>query len=148
MPSFRVQTPINSPIEYVWALFDKDLLSKLSPPFPPVSIKRFDGCRKGDLVQLEIKLGLFSLYWDSEITEDFQSDDKIYFIDEGRRIPLGMNYWKHEHILEKLPNNQTLVIDQISYSTSSKFLDILLYPLLWGMIAYRKPFYKSLLTLR
>ena len=148
MPSFRVETLINSPIDYVWALFDQDLLAKLSPPFPPISINRFDGCKKGDLVQLEIKLGFFSLYWDSEITEDFQGEDTIYFIDEGTRIPLGITYWKHEHILKKTNAQQTAVIDQISYSTSSKFLDILLYPLLWGMIIYRKPFYQSLLTLR
>ncbi len=148
MPSFRVETRITSPIDSVWALFDQNLLSKLSPPFPPVSINRFDGCQKGDLVQLEIKLGFFSLFWDSEITEDYQGADKIYFIDEGRRIPLGIKQWKHEHILEKINAEETMVIDQITYSTSSKFLDILLYPLLWGMIIYRKPLYKSLLTLR
>ncbi|RXK47557.1 SRPBCC family protein [Aquirufa rosea] len=147
MPSFRVKTKIKAPILHIWSLFDQNLLARLSPPFPPIKINRFDGCRRGDLVQLEIKLGFTRLIWDSEITDDFESENKIYFIDEGRRIPLGITFWKHQHILEKIDSRETWIIDHINYSTRSKFLDILLYPLLWGMIIYRKPLYQSILSL-
>jgi hypothetical protein len=50
--------------------FDQTLFQKLSPPFPPVKLLRFDGSSTGDLVVLELNFLFFKQRWTSEITED------------------------------------------------------------------------------
>ena len=113
---------------FVWSQFNEALLTKISPPFPQVDIKRFDGCNKGDLVILEINL-LF-----------------MKVIDEGIKVPFGINMWRHEHSIIKIDESRCYIQDFITYKTSNVFLDIILFPFLWGMIFYRKPFYQKYLT--
>jgi len=47
-----LRTSVAQSLPQVWAGFDRDLFTKLSPPFPPVNVIRFDGCLTGDIVQL------------------------------------------------------------------------------------------------
>lgn len=146
MAQFRIQTPIAASMEHVWAQFDKSLLLKISPPFPKVNIRRFDGCLKGDEVELEINLFGLQILWTSHITESAETPEKIYFIDEGRIVPFGIHTWKHVHSIIATGKDTCLVEDFVTYQTKFTILDYLLFPMLWGMMVYRKPFYQKYLT--
>lgn len=147
MLSYKITTPIQASVSHVKILFTEELLLKLSPPFPQVSLKRFDGCKKDDQVILQINLLLTQLTWSSLITEENQTEEEWYFIDEGVEMPFGLKYWQHKHRVKKIDQQSCEIIDEISFDTRNAFLNYLLFPFLWGMIFYRKPFYKKYLSL-
>jgi ligand-binding SRPBCC domain-containing protein len=147
MLSYSISTPIQAPISHVKDLFTADLLLRLSPPFPRVSLQRFDGCKKNDNVILVINLLFTKVTWSSLITEDALTTDEWYFIDQGVKMPFGLRYWQHKHRVKKINDVSCEIIDEISFDTRDEFLNYLLFPFLWGMIFYRKPFYKKYLSL-
>jgi len=67
-------------------------------------------------------------------------------VDEGVIVPFGIKTWRHEHRIEVNNTTQSVIIDKIQFQTNYKLLDWLLFPLIWGMIAYRIPLYKKLLN--
>lgn len=131
---------------FVWSQFNEELLKKISPPFPSVQIIRFDGCSKGDLVILEINLLIHKVIWSSHITHSKQDTIKSIFIDEGIRVPFGIKKWKHEHSIVKIDDAHCYIQDFVTFKTAFTFLDLIIFPFLWGMMFYRKPFYKKYLT--
>jgi ligand-binding SRPBCC domain-containing protein len=147
MLSYSISTPIQAPISHVKDLFTADLLLRLSPPFPRVSLQRFDGCKKNDNVILVINLLFTKVTWSSLITEDALTTDEWYFFDQGVKMPFGLRYWQHKHRVKKINDVSCEIIDEISFDTRNEFLNYLLFPFLWGMIFYRKPFYKKYLSL-
>jgi ligand-binding SRPBCC domain-containing protein len=102
MLSYSISTPIQAPISHVKELFTADLLLRLSPPFPRVSLQRFDGCKKDDNVILEINLVFTKVTWSSLITEDKLTANEWFFIDEGVKMPFGLHYWQHKHRVKKI----------------------------------------------
>ncbi len=147
MLSYSITTPIQAPISHVKELFTADLLLNLSPPFPRVALQRFDGCKKEDNVVLVIHLIFLKLTWSSLITEDLETEQEWYFIDRGVKMPFGLQFWQHKHRVKKTSEDTCEIIDEISFDTHHAFLNYLLFPFLWGMIFYRKPFYKKYLSL-
>lgn len=147
MLSYQITTPIQASVPSVKILFTEELLLKLSPPFPQVTLIRFDGCKKDDQVILQINLLLTQLIWSSLITAENQTEEEWYFIDEGVEMPFGLKYWRHKHRVKKIDQLSCEIIDEISFDTRNAFLNYLLFPFLWGMIFYRKPFYKKYLSL-
>jgi ligand-binding SRPBCC domain-containing protein len=147
MLSYSISTPIQASLSHVKELFTADLLLRLSPPFPRVSLQRFDGCKKDDNVILEINLVFTKVTWSSLITEDKLTADEWFFIDEGVKMPFGLNYWQHKHRVKKINEESCEIIDEISFDTRNEFLNYLLFPFLWGMVFYRKPFYQKYLSL-
>jgi ligand-binding SRPBCC domain-containing protein len=122
--------------------FDEDLFKALNPPFPPVEVKRFDGCHTGDEVSLELNFILFRQQWTSLITEHGYSESGFYFIDEGKKLPFFLKKWKHRHGIVALTDG-TEIIDDISYTSGTLLSDIFLYPLLYLQFAMRKPVYQK-----
>jgi len=138
----RVATQVAQPLQQVKDGFTQELFLKLNPPFPKVKLLRFDGCKKGDFVELELNFLLAKQKWVSEITFDNETPDRFEFIDEGMALPFPFSYWKHHHILIASEYGCE-VIDQIDYKAGNKFLSVLLYPLLLLQFIYRKPVYKK-----
>ena len=136
-----LRTQVARPVNEVWAGFDRRLFDKLSPPFPPVQVLRFDGCQTGDQVQLELNFLLFKQRWDSLIVDQQTSPDEIYFIDEGTKLPFFLRYWHHRHRLIK-SGSGSLIIDDITFRTPNRLTDYLMLPVLWLQFLYRKPIYK------
>lgn len=147
MLSYSISTSIQAPISHVKKLFTANLLMRLSPPFPRVTLQRFDGCKKDDNVILEINLVFTKVTWSSLITEDKLTADEWFFIDQGVKMPFGLNYWQHKHRVKKINEESCEIIDEISFDTRNEFLNYLLFPFLWGMIFYRKPLYQKYLSL-
>lgn len=124
--------------------FDEKLFLSLNPPFPPVKLKEFGGCAKGDKVHLELNFIFFKQDWISDITFDNTSETVFEFIDEGTQLPFFLKYWKHHHIVERVDDNGSYIIDDIEFKSPFKLMDFILYPVLWLQFAYRKPIYKRL----
>lgn len=136
-----IRTPVTAPLSVVWAGFDRDLFNRLSPPFPPVKVLRFDGCMTGDVVSLELNFILFKQVWNSDIIDQQTTDDEIYFIDQGTKLPFFLKAWHHKHRLIR-QGTGTVIADEITFRTPNRLLDYVMYPLMWAQFAYRKPIYK------
>lgn len=145
MPSFQITSRVSASLPYVWSKFDQNLLAKLAPPFPIARIIQFDGCQVNDKVCIELDFLLYRTRWYSVISS-FKADTTSYvFVDEGTKVPFGIKAWRHEHRIESIDEKTSSIVDKISFQTNFKLLDCLLFPLIWGMIAYRIPLYKKYL---
>ncbi|MEY4384047.1 MAG: hypothetical protein RI995_1589 [Bacteroidota bacterium] len=143
MPKFELTCRVSASMPHVWKLFTADLLAKLAPPFPIAQIIRFDGCQANDHVIIELDFLVYKTQWTSMITS-YQSDGQSHvFVDEGIKVPFGIIQWRHEHRIESAGGDESLIIDKIQFQTNNKLLDLLLFPFIWGMIAYRMPLYKK-----
>ncbi len=137
-----IKTEVKSSIKIVWQGFTQKLFLKLAPPFPPVKLVRFEGCLKGDIVSMELNFIVLKQNWTSLITEQIETEEEIYFIDEGTELPFFLKNWKHKHRIVKHDNNAS-IIDEIEYKTPTILTDYLFYPILYLQFVYRKPIYKK-----
>jgi ligand-binding SRPBCC domain-containing protein len=135
----KIATSVNANFQKVFTGFKKNLFLKLAPPFPKVNLLRFDGCKTGDEVHLELDFILFKQRWDALII-DFQANEKeIFFIDKGIKTPFFINEWKHKHLIQKNGEN-AVIVDDIEFTSPFGFL---IYPLIILQFLYRKPIYKK-----
>lgn len=138
-----LRTAVAQPPAQVFAGFTRALFLALAPPFPKLKLHRFDGCQRGDQVDIELVAGPVSQHWTSLITDSgVQPDGTHFFVDEGRQLPVPLRYWRHRHLMEPGPNGGCVIVDALEYRTASVVLDALLYPLMWAQFAYRKPIYR------
>jgi len=144
--NIKITTQVKAEWKRVVSGFTKELFVKLNPPFPPVEVKQFDGCVKGDKVRLELNFLLFKQEWVSDIIESNESENGFSFIDEGVKLPFFLSHWKHQHIIEKREDGGSYIIDDIQYSTGTWLTDILFYPVLYGQFLYRKPIYRKIFS--
>jgi ligand-binding SRPBCC domain-containing protein len=140
--NIKISTKVNQSLLKVWEGFNLELFSKLAPPFPPVEVKKFDGCLTGDIVHLELNFLLFKQDWISDIVDQKRTESEIYFIDEGTKLPFFLSYWRHRHRLVK-EGEETVIIDDITFKTPTILTDYLFYPLMYLQFLYRKPIYKK-----
>lgn len=138
----RISTNVNASLQAVKKGFTKDLFLSLNPPFPPVRLLQFDGCKEGDKVALELNFIFFKQQWVSDITEDSEDEKEWFFLDEGIRLPFFLKSWKHRHVVEE-EGSGSRIIDDITFSTGTILTDLLLYPALLGQFLYRKPIYRK-----
>lgn len=139
-----LKTHVRQPPAVVWAGFDRRLFDRLSPPFPPVEVVRFDGCLRDDVVHLRLNFLLFRQDWISLIVDQQTTDQEIYFVDQGTRLPFFLASWHHRHRLLRAPDGGTIIADDITFRTPYWLTDLLFYPLLWLQFAYRKPIYRRM----
>ncbi len=140
-----LKTTVQQSYLQVWRGFDETLFRRLSPPFPPVRVVRFDGCLKGNIVELELNFFLFKQLWTSKITEQQGNAEEIFFIDEGVKLPFFLSYWRHRHRIIK-DGEHTIIADEIEFRTPSILTNYLFYPLLYGQFLYRKPIYRNVFS--
>lgn len=137
---FRIKTPIPKNYLKIYKAFDRALFEYLLPSFPSVKIARFDGSKKGDIVHMRFPL---NIEWISVITEDAITDKEAYFIDEGQKLPPGLKYWKHTHLIRKIDENNSVIVDDIIFKGNTAITGYLLHPLLYGSFLPRKKAYKT-----
>ena len=144
----KLKTKVNQNYLQVKDGFNENLFLSLNPPFPPVKLKEFGGCNMGDRVHLELNFIFFKQDWISDITYDHTNDHLFEFIDEGVKMPFFLRYWKHHHIVSKISELNSAIIDDIHFKTPFLFFDYLFYPVLWLQFAYRKPIYRRIFSSR
>ena len=126
----------------VMARFDQHLFEALKPPGVKMKIVNFTGCEAGDIVELNFLRPIRSK-WISEIIEHGSDSKHSYFVDVGRVLPFPLRNWKHKHIVEKIDDENSYIIDDISYSTGFIIFDVFLYlPLLLSFYP-RKKIYRN-----
>ncbi|GAB3826537.1 SRPBCC family protein [Hymenobacter jeollabukensis] len=132
-----------SPAE-VWAGFTRQLFLDLAPPLPQMRLLRFDGCQRGDVVEIELHLGPLGFgRWTSLITEHGElPGGGRYFVDEGQQLPGPLRFWRHRHLLEARPGGGCVIVEDLEYRTASPLLDGLLRPAVWAQFAWRRPIYR------
>lgn len=142
---FKITTVVSKPLEQVFEGFDERLFVELNPPFPfpRVRVLRFDGCLLRDEVHLQLCfLGFFRQNWVSIITQKEANPDEINFTDTGRTLPFFLRSWKHQHILQRTAQNQTLITDQVNFEAATWLPNWLLWPALYLQFSFRKPIYR------
>ena len=144
---FILKTSVDQSLPQVWAGFNRALFDQLTPAFPPVSVVRFDGCLRDDLVHLQLNFFVFRQDWISRIVDQQTSPKEIYFTDKGIRLPFFLAYWEHHHRLLDAGNlDRTIIIDDVTFKTPFFLTDYLLYPVLWVQFACRKPVYRRVFS--
>jgi ligand-binding SRPBCC domain-containing protein len=139
----QIETPVGQSYLDVKDGFNETLFKKLSPPFPPVKLLRFDGSRKGDLVTLELNFIFFKQKWTSEIIQDSTTDLEFSFVDQGVELPFFLKKWKHRHRVIS-SGIGSVIRDEIEYEAPFRLLTYALYPALWLQFAFRRPIYKKI----
>lgn len=141
--TLTLETAVEKNYLQVKAGFNELLFKKLAPPFPPVKVLKFDGCKTGDQVALELNFIFFRQKWISLITEDGTDEKEFYFVDEGIQLPFFLGKWKHRH---RVISSRTgsLIRDEIEFSGPYPWITPLLFPLLWIQFWYRKPIYRKI----
>jgi len=140
--NIKISTKVNQSLPKVWEGFNLSLFSKLAPPFPPVKVKVFGGCLKGDVVHLQLNFLFFKQDWISEIIDQKQTESEIYFVDEGIKLPFFLSYWHHRHGMVK-DEEGTMIIDDIIFKTPTILTNYLFFPFLYLQFLYRKPIYRK-----
>ncbi|WOK06033.1 hypothetical protein RT717_23435 [Imperialibacter roseus] len=142
----RIKTHVKADLQTVIAGFTDKLFLKLNPPFPPVKLRRFDGCKKGDKVELELNFIFFKQTWESLITHDLTNETVFSFVDEGVRLPFFLKSWKHHHLNEANDAEGTSITDDIEFTTPALLTNWLIYPILYLQFLYRKPIYRKVFS--
>jgi ligand-binding SRPBCC domain-containing protein len=140
---FSISTIVEQGYEKVFNSFNQELFIKLKPPGIGLKILRFEGCKTNDIVELELDFIFFKQYWKSTIIEDSHNDQEIYFIDSStsNELPFFLKKWKHKHRIIKHKNGSK-IIDEIDFRAPYG-LDILIFPMIWAQMAWRKPIYRK-----
>lgn len=144
MQKINLKTKVQRPVPEVAAGFTESLFKALSPPFPPVRVVTFDGCKKGDVVSLELNFLFFKQIWTSHITYDFQDASRFEFIDEGVALPFFLGKWRHHHKVYAHGSGGSIIEDDIRYAGRFSWMTPLLYPILYIQFWYRKPIYRKI----
>ncbi|MDO6439855.1 hypothetical protein Q4534_20680 [Cyclobacterium sp. 1_MG-2023] len=126
--------------------FNAELFKALNPPFPPVKLLRFDGSSPGDLVSLALNFIFFKQVWTSKITADHLDEKEYFFVDEGIKLPFFLKKWRHKHRIVADGSEQSIIIDEIMFSSPNPILDYLIYPVLYFQFSLRKPIYKKVFS--
>lgn len=136
-----LKTNVKQSPQQVWAGFNQSLFEKLAPPFPRVRLLRFDGSTTGCIVAVELNFILFRQTWQSDITEHGETEQEIWFVDQGSQLPFFLKFWRHRHRLLQTETG-TQIVDDIEYRTGSVAMDYLMFPLMWAQFKYRWPIYR------
>ena len=138
-----LHTTVSQPPARVMAGFTRELFMALAPPFPRMHLRRYDGSRRGDLIEIELNTLVKKLRWTSVITDDgVLPDGTHYFVDEGQILPPPLRFWRHRHLLQPAPGGGTIITEDLEYRTRFYWLDVLLRPAMWAMLVWRKPIYR------
>jgi len=137
-----LKTQVRGHYKKVMQGFDRELFEALSPPVGKIDVVEFTGSKKGDRVHLKF-IWPIKAEWVSRITEDGEDKKRSYFVDEGERLPPGLKYWKHEHIVEDLDGKNSAIIDRIHFRSYVYVFSLLMYPLLFLTFYSRKKQYKA-----
>ncbi|WP_366512687.1 hypothetical protein [Lunatimonas sp.] len=143
MMHITISTSVNQHYLKVKEGFSGDLLLQLNPPFPKVTLQRFDGSEVGDLVSLQINMLVAKVNWTSKITDAATTEEEYFFVDEGVSLPFFLSKWKHRHRIIRSGERKTIIRDEISYAGRFALLTPILYPILYLQFLYRKPIYRK-----
>ena len=139
---FKLKTKVNGGYREVFKRFDRDLFEYLLPKRADVELVEFGGSQTGDRVHLAFKSPLKAT-WISEITEHGSNADMAWFVDVGTTLPFGLKSWRHRHIVRRLDQDHSEIIDDIEFAFSNQFLSMTFLPAVYLAFLPRKQQYRK-----
>lgn len=140
--NIRLTTQVNGNYKEIMRRFDRQLFEALKPKQGEMEIVEFTGSQTGDRVHLRFNSPV-KMEWISDITEHGEDEERAFFIDEGIQLPFPLAYWRHQHIVEKITENTSYIIDDITYRAVNSLLTPVLYPALYAAFYPRKKVYQA-----
>lgn len=140
--NIQLKTIVKGNYKAIMARFDRALFEALAPKVPAMEIVEFTGSRKGDTVHIRF-LSPVKVEWVSRITEDAENKTEAYFVDEGVQLPFPLSFWKHKHIVRKITEDTSCIIDDITFKGPNGLVTLLLYPAIFLGFYPRKKIYKA-----
>ena len=137
------ETALSLPFERIRDQFGRELFTHLSAHIVPFQIKRFDGCKTGDEIHIELGTGGLRQEWVSLITFEETNASGWSFIDEGKVLPWPLKYWKHHHRVDKIGPQESRIVDDITFECSPRILAPIVKPILWSVFAMRPGRYQK-----
>lgn len=142
MAVIQIRSKVKGSYKEIMARFDRALFETLLPKQGKVEIVAFTGSRKGDQVHLRF-ISPLKAEWISTITEDGVNEEEAWFVDEGVKLPTGLVYWKHRHIVRKIDEHTSEIVDHITYKSWNLLFTWLAFPVLWMSFFPRKKIYQD-----
>lgn len=141
--NLRFESVVQRNWHTIKAGFTRDLFTKLKPFGVGMKVLRFDGCAKGDEVHVEVSVAGLKQAWVSHITQEVLSEREWSFVDEGHKIPWPLKSWRHHHRVVSLDDQSSKIIDDITYDCCYRWMNPLIYPVLWSTFVIRDSRYKK-----
>jgi ligand-binding SRPBCC domain-containing protein len=142
----KFENTVNYPFSKVIKNIGKEMFVALNPPWSSMELLRFDGTKVSDEVHLNLNFGFKKLPWVSKIVKSDLSDVEFNFIDIGFKMLPGMKSWHHQHIFRSAGNNQTIIIDDVSFEASNSAVELIYSKLIYIQLYYRKFAYENFLS--
>jgi ligand-binding SRPBCC domain-containing protein len=136
-----LQSKVTGNYQEVMSAFDRKLFEALKPPVGEMEIVSFTGSKSGDKVHLRF-LKPFMAEWISDIVEDGETEKEAWFVDVGTTLPWPLKTWRHKHIVKKLDEQTSLIVDDMTFTGKNKLLSLLLVPGIFLAFYPRKMVYK------
>ncbi len=136
------KTKVKGNYKAVMERFDRDLFEALKPSQGEMEIVEFTGSKKGDRVHIRFVKPI-KAEWISLITADGVDENEAYFIDEGSTLPFPLSYWQHKHIVQKIDETHSLIVDDITFKAGNVVTTALMYPAIYVGFAPRAKIYRS-----
>ena len=136
-----LQSKVKGNYKEVMAAFDRKLFEALKPPVGKMEIVTFTGSEKGDKVHLRF-LKPFKAEWISDIVEHGATEQEAWFVDVGTTVPWPLKTWKHKHIVRKVDEQTSIIIDDMSFTGKNTILSLILVPAIFLAFFPRKSVYK------
>jgi ligand-binding SRPBCC domain-containing protein len=140
--NIRLSTKVNGNYKDIMRRFDRQLFEALKPKHGDMEIVAFTGSKTGDRVHIRFNSPL-KMEWISDITKHGTDEQRAFFIDEGVELPFPLAYWRHQHIVEKITEDTSYIIDDITYKAVNALLTPVLYPALYAAFYPRKKVYQA-----
>jgi ligand-binding SRPBCC domain-containing protein len=138
----RLTSEVKQNYKVVMKRFDRKLFEFLKPPDQVLELIAFTGSKKGDRVHLKLKFPFFT-DWVSDITADYEDEQHSFFIDQGTTLPPFLSYWHHKHIVQKVDENKSLIVDEMTFKAGWVWLTPILYPFIYFAFLPRVRAYKK-----
>ncbi len=140
--NIQLKTKVDGNYKAIMEQFDRKLFEALKPKYGKMEIVKFTGSKKGDRVHLRF-LSPIKAEWVSEIIDDGEDENQSFFIDKGTILPFPLKSWKHKHIVQKITEDTSHIIDDMTFEGINSLFTLFLYPALYLAFYPRKSIYKS-----
>lgn len=140
--NIKIKTKVKGNYRVLMEQFDRKLFEALKPKHADMEIVEFTGSKKGDRVHLRFHQP-FPLEWVSIITEDGENEREAFFIDEGAKLPFPLKYWRHKHIVQKITEDSSYIIDDMTFKGANGLITALMYPAIYAAFYPRKKIYQA-----
>lgn len=139
MKSLVINTIVNASIEEILEGFNAKTMQEATPPFINLEVSRFDGNKVADQTHLITSILGHYQSWIIEVTQTKKLQNGLIIRTEGMELPFPFEMWIHTYHMKELGDGKTKITDNIKYKTQNFLFDLLIYPLIYFTMYYRKP---------